>query len=106
MQVTLLAVKITAVPAFLGALLIVAKVYKNHFTKLGKTISKKTSDIWNYRTTNLSVLACLDVNHINDNPGHFTCDCVDSNDACLADGGCVLEERCPESDGQSTGIHV
>ena len=56
--------------------------------------------------TNLSVLACFDVNHINDNPGHFTCDCVDSNNPCLADGGCVLEERCPESDGQSTGIHV
>ena len=56
--------------------------------------------------TNLSVLACLDVNHINDNPGHFTCDCVDSDDPCLADGGCVVEERCPESDGQSTGIHA
>ena len=56
--------------------------------------------------TNLSVLACLDVNHINDNPGYFTCDCVDSNNPCLADGVCVVEERCPKSDGKSTGIHV
>merc|ERR1711997_135567 len=46
--------------------------------------------------------ACLNVNHINDNPGHFTCDCVDPNNSCLADGVCVVEGRCPQSDGQST----
>ena len=40
MQVTLPAVKIIAVPAFLGPLLIVAKVYMNHFTKLGKKMGK------------------------------------------------------------------
>ena len=49
-------------------------------------------------------LACLDVNHVNDNPGHYSCDCVESSDPCFADGGCVLEARCPESDGDSTGI--
>ena len=51
-------------------------------------------------------LACLDVNHVNDNPGHYSCDCVESSDPCLADGGCVLEARCPESDGDSTGIQT
>ena len=51
-------------------------------------------------------LACLDVNHVNDNPGHYSCDCVESSDPCFADGGCVLEARCPESDGDSTGIHT
>ena len=51
-------------------------------------------------------LACLDVNHVNDNPGHYSCDCVESSDPCFADGGCVLEARCPESDGDSTGIQT
>ena len=50
-------------------------------------------------------IACLNVNHIHDNPGHYTCDCVDYSDPCLADGSCVTEERCPESDGKSTGIN-
>ena len=49
---------------------------------------------------------CLNVNHIHDNPGHYTCDCVDSSDPCFADAGCVVEERCPESDGKSTGTNL
>merc|ERR1719216_472243 len=28
--------------------------------------------------------ACLDVNHVNDNPGHYSCDCVESSDPCFA----------------------
>ena len=106
MQVTLPAVKIIAVPAFHVPLLIVAKVYKNHFSNWERKLAKLEKPLLSHTTTNLSVLACLDVNHINDNPGYFTCDCVDSNDPCLAEGGCVVEERCPESDGQTTGIHV
>ena len=52
------------------------------------------------------VLGCSDVNHVNNQPGHFSCDCVSFNNPCLEeDGGCVLEERCPESDGESSGIH-
>ena len=51
-------------------------------------------------------IACLNVNHIHDNPGHYTCDCVDSSDPCFADAGCVVEERCPESDGKSTGTNL
>ena len=50
------------------------------------------------------VLGCLDVNHVNNNPPYYACDCVSFNDPCFASGGCVLEEECPESDGESSGI--
>lgn len=43
---------------------------------------------------------CMDVNHINDNPGFYTCDCVAPSDPCLADGECVPEAMCPGTDGQ------
>lgn len=43
---------------------------------------------------------CMDVNHINDNPGFYTCDCVAPSDPCLADGECVPEAMCPDNDGQ------
>ena len=46
------------------------------------------------------------VNHIYDNPGYFTCDIVVSNDPCLTDQQCELENKCPESDGERTGIYV
>ena len=48
--------------------------------------------------------ACVNVSHVHDNPGHYTCDCLGSNDPCFEDGNCALEESCPESDGQPTGI--
>ena len=50
------------------------------------------------------LLACVNVNHIYDNPGYYTCDCVASNDQCLIDEHCEVEEKCPESNGQPTGI--
>merc|ERR1712154_745153 len=43
---------------------------------------------------------CEDVNHINDNPGYYTCDCVELDDPCLTDEVCVPEENCPDMDGQ------
>ena len=46
------------------------------------------------------------VNHIYDRPGYLTCDCVSSNDPCLTDQQCELENKCPESDGERTGIYV
>ena len=46
------------------------------------------------------------VNHIYDNPGYFTCDIVVSDDPCLTDQQCELENKCPESDGERTGIYV
>merc|ERR1719464_428957 len=52
------------------------------------------------------------VNHVFDNPGFYTCDCVDANDQCLLDAQCVVEPNCPTMDGQSTatigcdGVHV
>ena len=56
--------------------------------------------------TCVCLLGCSNVNHVNDNVGYFTCDCVSFNNPCLEEGGdCVLEERCPESDGESSGIH-
>ena len=52
-------------------------------------------------------LDCVYVNHIHDNPGYITCDCIYSDtDNCLDNEHCVRDERCPESDGQPAGIHV
>jgi len=48
----------------------------------------------------LSTEACVDVNHIYDKPGYYTCDCVDPSDACLEDEVCVREAACPTKDGQ------
>merc|ERR1719242_1370251 len=33
--------------------------------------------------------SCEDVNHIHDNPGFYTCDCVAPDDPCLSDEDCV-----------------
>jgi len=49
---------------------------------------------------------CVDVNHINDNPGFYTCSCVDPADNCLSDGGCVAESACPASNGQPIDCEV
>merc|ERR1719354_1488408 len=46
---------------------------------------------------------CVPVNNVEDNPGYYTCDCVDYNDECLSDGGCVVEMACPGVDGQAMG---
>ena len=54
-------------------------------------------------------LDCVNVNHIEDNPGYITCECIYSNtdlEYCLDNELCVRDERCPESDGQPTGIQV
>ena len=51
------------------------------------------------------ILACLNVDFIHENPGHYTCDCVDSSDPCFADGSCVVTQRCPESNGKNAGIN-
>ena len=37
---------------------------------------------------------CVHVNHIYDNPGFLTCDCVEPSDQCLKDGQCTREPRC------------
>lgn len=50
--------------------------------------------------------ACVNINHVNDDPGHLTCDCVRFNDECFEDGRCIREERCPEFDGQPTVVEV
>jgi len=42
---------------------------------------------------------CVNVNHRNDNPGYYTCDCVPPSDPCLEDAECVVETKCPDSDG-------
>ena len=47
-------------------------------------------------------IGCVNVNHINDKPGYYTCDCVDPSDQCLADGTCVGEDECPAKDGHIT----
>ena len=52
------------------------------------------------------LLACVNINHVNDDPGHLTCDCVRLNDECFKDGRCIREERCPEFDGQPTGNNL
>ena len=49
---------------------------------------------------------CANVNHVNDKPGYFTCGCVSSSDQCISSGSCVVEERCPESNGHFRGIHA
>jgi len=38
------------------------------------------------------------VNHINDNPGNYTCDIVFGDDPCFF-SGCVVEPNCPTMDG-------
>ena len=52
---------------------------------------------------NISILlACVNVNHIYDRPGYLTCERVPSNDPCLTDQVCEIENMCPGSDGLST----
>ena len=51
---------------------------------------------WNYSRSLLLFLGvCVQVNHINDNPGYYTCQCVVESDQCLSDGECVREDNCP-----------
>ena len=45
------------------------------------------------------------VNHIYDRPGYFTCERVPSNDRCLTDQVCELENKCPGANGRRTGIY-
>merc|ERR1711935_365969 len=45
---------------------------------------------------------CVDVSHVNDRPGYYTCDCVPEDDDCLTNGACILEPGCPSLDGQDT----
>jgi hypothetical protein len=49
---------------------------------------------------NLDSGECVDVSHVNDRPGYYTCDCVPEDDDCLTNGACVLEPGCPSLDGQ------
>ena len=46
------------------------------------------------------------VNHIYDRPGYLTCERVPSNDPCLSDRVCELENECPRSNGRRSGIFV
>merc|ERR1719394_1811915 len=48
-----------------------------------------------------SSASCVNVNHIYDNPGFYTCECVDPNESCIYSGDCVAEDACPSSDGQA-----
>jgi hypothetical protein len=42
------------------------------------------------------------VNHMQDSMARYTCDEVDNNNPCLADGFCMPEPLCPYVDGQVT----
>lgn len=44
---------------------------------------------------------CTDVNHITDNPGYYTCNCVEDSDDCVTAGLCPSTEFCPAKDGQA-----
>jgi len=46
------------------------------------------------------------VNRVLDNPGFFTCDCVDANDNCLLNGDCMKEPKCPLMDNQVRSLHI
>jgi len=41
---------------------------------------------------------CVAVNHVYDNPGHLTCDCVPKDDPCISDKQCVPEDQCKDYD--------
>jgi len=58
-----------------------------------------TSTTFEYDPSTTSAESCIPVNHINDNPGYYTCDCVDPTDPCIADGVCRPESMCPSIDG-------
>ena len=51
-------------------------------------------------------LGCVYVNHIYDNPGYFTCECTNFDNPCLSNGNCEVEVRCPDAQGEPTGIHL
>jgi len=42
----------------------------------------------------------VNVSHVYDNPGNYTCDIVFGDDPCLFDSHCVVEPNCPAMDGQ------
>jgi len=44
---------------------------------------------------------CVNVNHVNDNPGFYACDCVDPADECLSSGDCVEEPNCPSKNDEA-----
>merc|ERR1712217_450451 len=44
---------------------------------------------------------CVHVNHLNDELGYYTCDCVGPSDGCLVNGDCLSEPNCPDMDGQA-----
>lgn len=48
---------------------------------------------------------CVPVNHVFDNPGEVTCDCVDPNDPCLSEGQCVEEPACGNVPDEHDGEH-
>ena len=60
--------------------------------------------IWHYIITLNFLLGFVYVNHIYDRPGYFTCERVPSNDPCLSDRVCELENECPRSNGRRSGI--
>lgn len=40
---------------------------------------------------------------MNDNEGHYTCDCVVPSDPCLSDRECQVAPQCPDANGQELG---
>lgn len=46
---------------------------------------------------------CVYVNRPYDNPGFYTCDCIEPTESCFADGHCVAEALCPTHDGVLIG---
>jgi len=44
--------------------------------------------------------SAVDVNHVNDNPGFYTCDVLSTDDSCFETKACVAEPLCPGVDGQ------
>jgi hypothetical protein len=49
----------------------------------------------------ITLLGCVQVNHISDKPGYYSCDCLAPSDPCLLDGECVREDKCPSKDNQA-----
>ena len=44
----------------------------------------------------------IPTNHVHDNPGYYTCDCVSPDDGCFVHGHCRYEPGCPDLHGQPT----
>ena len=50
-----------------------------------------------------SSAGCVWVNHVNDNPGQRTCECVDPADACRRNGNCPDEPACDPANAAGAG---